>query len=196
MEQPCLRNVGVESVFVRIVEPLEAAVELFAERSTDQTDRVKFDVYVRDAHFALVSGATVLLNVADTIFHMDQVGKGRYVAEVENIVDEAIIATAQAEADGAFLGERTIAVNLPPARSEMANVELDSEFLRALAKRLNGKYFDIDDISGEITEMFEATTRVSSLSRMASVWPRWALLLALCLILGFNWFVRRAVGLV
>jgi hypothetical protein len=127
---------------------------------------------------------------------MDQIGQGHYVAEVDGVTDEAIIATAQAELDGVFLGERTIAVNLPPARSEMDNVELDSKFLQALAKRLDGRYFDAADVDSGITRMFEATRRVSRLNRMASVWPRWWLLLALCLLLSINWFVRRAIGLV
>lgn len=184
------------TAYVGRVTNLEAAVELFVERTADQASNVKFDVYVRDKWFAPVDGATVLLNVGAEVLRMDQAGQGRYVAEVEDMADEAIIATVEAELDGTFLGEKTVAVNLPLARSEMDNVELDSKFLRALAKRLHGKYFDADDIDKDVRQMFEAATPVSSLARMRSVWPTWLLLLALCLLLSVNWFTRRAIGLV
>ncbi|MHC4362447.1 MAG: hypothetical protein ACYSTZ_06435, partial [Planctomycetota bacterium] len=184
------------TAYVGRVTSLEAAVELFAERSGDRTDKVRFDAYVTNRGFAPAAGANVLLSFAEKVLQMDQIGQGHYVAEVEGVTDEAIVATAQAELDGVFLGERTIAVNLPPARSEMDNVELDRRFLKALAKRLDGRYLDAADVDDDLARMFEATRRISSVNRMASVWPRWWLLLALCLLLSINWFVRRAIGLV
>lgn len=178
------------------VTNLEATIELFAERANEQTDKIKFDAYVYDKSFNAVSEATVLLNIGEKVLHMDQVSRGHYVAEIEDIVDQSIIATVQAEFDGTFLGEKTIATNLPPARNEMANIELDTAFLRALAKRFGAEYFDADEVDKEVVEMFEAKTHVSSLSRMESIWPKWSLLLALCLILSINWFIRRAKGLI
>jgi hypothetical protein len=95
-----------------------------------------------------------------------------------------------------FLGEKTIAVNLPLPQTEMTNVEKDEKFLRALAKRLNGKYFDTKDVDENIARLFKAETRTEGISRMTSIWPAWPLLLVLCLILSVGWFLRRAVGLV
>lgn len=178
------------------VTNLEAAVELFAERLTGRTNKVRFDAYVSDESFAPVGGATVLLNVAGEVLRMDQVESGHYIAEIENFADEAVIATVQAEADGVFLGEKTTAVSLPLPRSEMDDVELDARFLQALAGRLGGSYFDADDVDENVAKMFEATTSVTSLSHMASVWPKWSLLLLLCGLLSINWFIRRAMGLV
>jgi len=160
------------------------------------TNKVKFDAYVYDKAFAPVTGANVLLSIGDEVLGMDQVARGHYAAEVENIKDQSIVATAQAEGNGTFLGEKTIAVNLPPTQTEMANVELDEKFLQALAKRLKGKYFYVGDIDGNVTQMFEVQTRVGSSTRMTSVWPTWPLLLVLCLLLSVSWFLRRAVGLV
>ena len=174
----------------------EAAIELFAERAAGQTNKIKFEAYVCDNSFAPVAGANVLLSIRDEVLSMNQVERGYYIVQIEDIHGQAIVATAQAELNGVFLGEKTIAVNLPPAKSEMTNVELDEKFLRELAGKLNGKYFYADDVGDDIEQMFEARTRVGSSRRMTSIWPGWPLLLVLCIILGVNWFLRRAIGLV
>jgi hypothetical protein len=116
--------------------------------------------------------------------------------EVEDVGDQTVVATAQAELNGAFLGEKTISANLPPARNEMTDVELDETFLKALAERLGGRYFHIDDIDRNISQVFEARMRSASTTRIASAWPNWPLLLILCLLLSVGWFLRRAIGLV
>ena len=174
----------------------EAAVELFAERAAGQTNKVKFEAYVCDNSFVPVAGANVLLNIRGKVFTMNQVDRGYYIAQVENVQDESIIATAQAEVDGVFLGEKTIAVNLPPVKSEMTNTELDEKFLRELTGRLNGKYFYVDDVGNDISKMFEAQTQVGSSRRITSIWPNWPLLFVLCIVLSISWFVRRAIGMV
>src|SRR4030042_303763 len=123
----------------------EAAIELFAERAAGQTNKIKFEAYVCDNSFVPVAGANVLLNMRDEVLRMSQVERGYYVAQVEDVQDQAIVATAQAEFNGVFLGEKTIAVNLPPVKTEMTNVELDEKFLRELARRL-----DCSDGSGRV----------------------------------------------
>jgi hypothetical protein len=95
-----------------------------------------------------------------------------------------------------FLGEKTIAVNLPPAKTEMTNIELDEKFLQALAKKVNAKYFYAGEIDENVAQMFEARASVGSSRRMTSIWPNWLLLLVLCVLLGASWFLRRAIGLV
>jgi len=184
------------TAYVGRVKSAEAAIELFAERVSGETSRVKFDAYVCDKMFAPVGSANVLLTVGDEVLSMDEVGGGYYAAEIEDIANEAVVATVEAEINGMFLGEKTIAVNLPQPETEMTNVELDEKFLQALAKKLGGKYFAAKDVDKNIAQMFEARTRSEGMSRMASIWPTWPLLLVLCLLLSFGWFLRRAVGLV
>ncbi|UCG57355.1 MAG: VWA domain-containing protein [Phycisphaerales bacterium] len=175
---------------------LEAGVELFAERANDRTNKVKFNAYVCDESFAPVAGANVLLRVAGQVLSMRPADRGRYVAEIEDVGNQTIVAAAQAETNGMFLGEKTIAANLPPAVGEMTNIELNEEFLRAFAKRLNGRYFHADDIDEDVAKLFEARRSLGTTTRMSSVWPNWPLLLILCLLLSTGWFLRRAIGLV
>jgi len=184
------------TAYVGRITNLEAGVGLFAERATDQTNKVKFNAYVCDKSFVPVTGANVLLNIADKVSIMNELGGGYYVAQIEDVKDQTIIATAQAEVNGIFLGEKTIAVNLPPAQSEMTNVELDEKFLRALAKKLNAGYLYADDIDKNVAQTFDAQTQTYTSRRMTSIWPSWLLLLVLCVFLSVNWFLRRAIGLV
>jgi len=174
----------------------EAAIELFAERAAGQANKIKFEAYVCDNSFVPVAGANVLLNMRDDVLRMNQVERGYYVAEVENVQDQSIVAMAQAEFNGVFLGEKTIAVNLPPVKTEMTNVELDEIFLRELAGKLNGRYFYADDVDGDTAKMFEAQMSVGSSRRMTSIWPAWPLLIVLCIVLSVSWLLRRAIGLV
>ena len=174
----------------------EAAIELFAERAAGQTNKIKFEAYVCDNSFVPVAGANVLLNMRDEVLRMIQVDRGYYIAEVGDVQDQSIVATAQAEVNGVFLGEKTIAVNLPPVKTEMTDVELDEKFLRELAGKLDGRYFYADDVGDDIAKMFEAQTLVGSSRRMTSIWPGWPLLVVLCMVLSASWLLRRAIGLV
>lgn len=174
----------------------EAGIELFAERIDGQPDTVKFQAYVCDDSFEPVAGANVLLSIGDKVLSMVQTGRGYYVAEIKGAHAQATVATAQAEVNGVFLGERTIAVNLPPTRTEMTTTDLDEAFLRALAKKVNGKYFHIDEIEGDPAQMLESRAGTATSRSLTSIWPNWLLLATLCALLSINWFLRRSIGLV
>ncbi|MBN2592588.1 MAG: hypothetical protein JXA81_03695, partial [Sedimentisphaerales bacterium] len=178
------------------VTAYEAGIELFAERIEGPTDKIKFEAYVCDNMFAPVDGANVLLSIRDKVLSMNQAEQGHYIVEVEDVHGQGIVATAQAELNGVFLGEKTVAVNLPPTEGEMTNIELDEKFLRELAGKLGGKYFYADEVSDDVGRMFEARSQVNISRSITSVWPGWTLLVVLCLILGVSWFIRRAIGLV
>ncbi len=186
---------GLTSHLSRTAGP-GAGVELFAERTGDETDKVTFSSYICDKFFAGVTGANVLLSVKDEVLYMNELGRGYYAVEVEDVGSRTIVATVQAEANGILLGEKTIAVSLPPAQTEMTDVALDERFLRALAKKINGKYFHAQDIPKNVVGMFEARRRTITSTRMQSIWPTWPLLAATCFLLTVSWFLRRRIGLV
>jgi hypothetical protein len=186
---------GLNAHLIRVTAR-EAGIELFAERLDGQTDSIKFEAYVCDSSFAPVDGANVLLNIRDKVLSMNQIKPGYYAVEAEDVHGHGIVATAQAELNGMFLGEKTVAVNLPPTKGEMTNIQLDEKFLRELAGKLGGEYFYADDVSNDIGQMFEAQARIGGTRSITNVWPSWPLLFALCVILGVGWYIRRAIGLV
>ncbi len=172
-----------------------SGIELFAERINDG-DKVKFSARVCDSSFTPVEQANVLLDIKAQVLTMEPTGKGYYIAEIDNVDIDTVIATAQAEVGGVFLGERTIAVNLPPHQTEMFDTQINEQFMQTLAERINGKYVYADDINRDITKMFEAQTHIGTSRSMTSVWPSWPLFLILCIILSMEWFLRRKKGLV
>jgi hypothetical protein len=173
-----------------------SGIELFVERSGDQEDKIKYSAFVCNSSFSPVEQANVLLNIKDNVLSMNPTGKGYYAAEVDESQSDTIIATVQAEFGGVFLGEKSIAVNLPPRKNEMTNTEFNEPFLQALAQQANALYIHEDKIDRDIVKIFDAQTYVGQSKRITSSWPKWPLLITLCLILFLEWFLRRAKGLV
>ncbi|MBN1359086.1 MAG: hypothetical protein JW993_00770 [Sedimentisphaerales bacterium] len=173
-----------------------AGIELFVERAVDNPKRAVFSAYVLDQEFRPVDQANVLLSVGERVVAMKPLGQGSYRAETEQGYSQSVVATVQAESNGIFLGERTIAATLPPIEDEMSDVRLDEPFLRELAQQAGARYVHIDDLDDSVAEVFVPTQQTGTTETVVSAWPRWPLLLALCALLSVNWFLRRAIGLV
>jgi len=171
-------------------------MELFVERTANDPRRVTFSACVLDEDYRPVDGANVLLDADGQTVSMQPVGRGRYTAEVEQGASESVVATVQAELHGTFLGERTIAANLPPVVDEMSQTDFDEEFLKALAQRLGARYVHVDDIDSGIAGTFAASRQTGSTQQVSSIWPRWSLLMVLFVLLSAKWFIRRSIGLV
>lgn len=173
-----------------------AGIELFAERTADDPARVAFHAQVMDESFEPLGGANVLLTVGDRVVVMEPTAQGSYRTVLDWGPAQSVVATAQAEIHGRFLGERTLATHLPPLHDEMSCVDLNEPFLRALVDRVGGRYVHIDELDADAGESFEAKRRIGTSESIRSVWPRWSVLTAICLLLSTGWFVRRAIGLV
>jgi len=173
-----------------------AGVELFAERMDDNAQRVEFNAYVVDKAFEPVVAANVLMTAGEQTVSMEPTGRGYYRATLDWGSAQSVVATAQAELNGSFLGERTLATNLPPVRDEMSCVDLDEPFLRALAERLRARYVHIEDLDEDAAKLFVPRHQIGVTETVNSVWPRWPVLVTLCLLLSAGWFIRRAIGLV
>ncbi len=173
-----------------------AGVELFVERAGDDSASVVFNAYLVDKAFRPAAGANVLLTAGEQVVSMEPTGPGYYRATVDWGLAQSVVATVQAELNGTFLGERTIAANLPPVRDEMACVDLDEPFLKSLADRVRARYVHIDNLDENAAKLFVPKHQVGVTETVTSVWPRWSLLLILCVLLSAGWFIRRAIGLV
>ncbi len=173
-----------------------AGVELFAERLADNPGCVRFSACVLDKTFKRVNQANVLLTFDEQVVSMKSTGQGYYTAEIDNVLSESIVARVQAESNGVFLGERTMATTLPPVRDEMSQTDLDEDFLKRLAERLGGTYVHIDEIDDTTANIFVPKQRAGTEETIVSTWPTWPLLVILCLLLSTKWFLRRAIGLV
>ena len=175
---------------------LEAGVELFVQRDITEQTRVNFDAYAYDENFSPIPEATVLLEFDGKVLCMDPVEDGHYAAQVDHVTDEAIVARAEAQKQGIFLGERTCAVTLPMPRGEMDQTVLDDVFLKNLAHQIGAQYLPAEAVDEQTVKQFRPTRPVVNISTLQSVWPRWSILLGLCGALTLIWFIRRMRGLV
>jgi hypothetical protein len=173
-----------------------SGIDLFIERKADNPRRAAFTARVLDKSFRPADAANVLLSVGSDVVAMNPLGQGRYAAELDIGPTQSIVARIQAESGGAFLGERTVAANLPPVRDEMSDVRLDEDFLKALAAQVGAKYVHVDDLDDHAREAFKAGRQVGTTQTIRSVWPTWPLLVTVCALLAVKWFLRRAIGLV
>ncbi len=173
-----------------------AGVELFVERGADDPRHLAFTAYVVDKTFEPVAGANVLLTIGDAVVSMEPTGPGYYRTALDWGSRQSVIASAQAEINGLFLGERTVATNLPAVRDEMSCVDLDEPFLQDVASRVRGRYLHIDEIDGRTAKLFVPKHQIGVTETVSSIWPRWPALVALCVLLSAGWFVRRGIGLV
>lgn len=185
---------GLTAYLGRTTE-LEAGIDLFAKRKADEPRTVQFDAYVYNKAFDLVSGANVLLDMGGAVLRMDQTAPGHYVAEIKNLADESIVARAEGELNGVFLGQKTLTSTLPLPHSEMDEVELDEAFLGALAKRIGGQYHRADMLDENAPALFDAPRQTTLRGALDPVWPSWPVLISLCVWLTALWVIRRAVGL-
>jgi hypothetical protein len=173
-----------------------SGIDLFVERKADNPRQAVFTARVLDKTFRPADIANVLLSVGQEVVVMKPLGQGRYGAELDIGPAQSMVARVQAESSGVFLGERTVAANLPPVQDEMSDVRLDEDFLRALAAQTGAKYVYVDDLDDHAGEAFKPGRLVGTVQTIRSVWPTWPLLTILCLLLAVKWFLRRAIGLV
>lgn len=185
---------GLTSYLAR-VSVREAGMELFVRRDPEDPSTVRFDADLFDRHFSRVSGASVLLSVGEQTIRMDEMETGRYTTAIENYTEESVVATAEAEVQGVFLGEKRIAVTLPLPKGEMDRIERDRRFLQELAEKSQARYVDAENIPADIADTFAATSTIRRAGQMQSIWARWPLLIVMCLLLTSVWFIRRAKGL-
>jgi len=171
-------------------------VALFAERANEDPGTVVFNAYVVDKAFQPAAGANVLLTAGERVVSMEATGPGYYRASVDLGPAQSVVATVQAELNGTFLGERTVAANLPPVRDEMSCIDLNEPFLRSLADRVGARYVHLDSLDRDAAKLFVPKHQIGVTETVTSVWPRWSLLMILCLLLSAGWFIRRAIGLV
>ncbi|MFH1743324.1 MAG: vWA domain-containing protein [bacterium] len=174
----------------------DAGVELFAERIPEEPNNVRFSAFVFDSQFRPVQNAVVLLDVEKDVTRMDDVGEGKYLAEIPSMYCEGILVHVEAEQAGTYLGESTLSAYLPLPRSEMDNIQKDRTFMENVAQKIGATYIDVSDIDTQTGKLFPATRDVSATSNVVSVWRTWIVFLVLCSILTLIWFIRRAIGLV
>jgi hypothetical protein len=154
-----------------------------------------FHARVTDEQFRPVERANVLVTLGQHAVPLHPIGQGMYSGQVQNMNQGSFLATVQAERRGRFLGERSVAVNLAPAPTEMTDVQLDESFLRQLTRHYQGQYLNIDEVPTDLGRRFTGQDRRREAPGLVAIWPSWYLFILLCGLLSASWFIRRSLGL-
>lgn len=173
----------------------ESRIDLVAKEDP-ATGRVDMEALVRDIDYQPVDKATVLLDVAGTVYRMQGHGPGRYAVRLDQAPARSFLVTVKAETGGRFLGEKVSAIDLPERADEMTRTQSNKAFLKTLAQHTQATYMDLEDFDRKHLEGFAQSRTVERKIDLVSIWARWPLLSGLCAILILNWFLRRAWGMV
>ena len=170
-------------------------IEVFVQRAQDGPDLI-FEAFVTDQAYVPAQRATVLLEFDDIITTMREAMPGTYMAKIPNFQGNSVFARVRAEHRGLYLGEKSVAVELDDIRHEMDDTRCDKEFLRILCAHLDAEYIEAGQIGPKTFGRFQSYRADGHDRQLQRIWPRWWVLVLLCLILALQWFLRRAKGLI
>lgn len=186
---------SVLTSYVGQISADESRIEL-AARPDSQNKNLIFEAIVRDMQFKPVDNANVLMEIDGDIIKLEQISPGRYSGQVGNIQGQSVLVNVKAESGGKFLGRKSMVIDIPQRRDEMARVEANKDFLKSLAKEHGIGYMDINEVDGKTADIFRAFRFTDDRAEIISMWHRWPIVLLLCGLLTMYWFARRASSLV
>jgi hypothetical protein len=173
----------------------QSHIEVFVKRAKDTPDLI-LETCVTDQDYAPAQRATVLLEFDDSIVTMQEAMPGTYMAKIPNFHGNSVFARIRAEHRGLYLGDKSVAVELDEIRHEMDDTRCDKAFLRTLCDHVGAEYVDAERIGSETFDRFRSYRAGAQDRQLRRIWPRWRVLVLLCLILVLQWFLRRAKGLI
>ncbi len=186
--------------------PDPVTIELERE-SYSPGENVTLHLEVRDSTFVPHKNANVTVKIttpegqavslfASADLAAERVGDlARYVASYEAGVEGLYQVEALAhDKQGHFLGKAESAFFVEPSQAELANADLQAPMLQRLAEITNGKYFHVSEASALPDAIKVARSSFSKLTEH-DLWDAPIFFLAVVLLLGVEWFVRRTKGL-
>lgn len=178
-----------------------------ARESYSPGENVTLHLEVRDSTFVPHKNANVTVKITSPEGHAaslfasadlaaERVGDlAKYVASYEAGVEGLYHVEVLAhDKQGHFLGKAESAFFVEPSQAELANADLQAPVLQRLAEITNGRYFHVSE-AGALPDAIQVAR--SSFSKLTEhdLWDAPIFFLAVVLLLGAEWFVRRAKGL-
>ncbi len=114
-----------------------------------------------------------------------------YEAGVEGLYQVEVLAH---DKQGHFLGKAESAFFVEPSQAELANADLQAPVLQRLAEITNGRYFHVSEAEALPDAIKVARSSFSKLTEH-DLWDAPIFFFVIVLLLGLEWFVRRAKGL-
>ncbi len=186
--------------------PDPVTIEMERE-SYSPSENVTMHIEVMDSTFVPYKNANVSMKIttpdnqsvtllASTDLAAERTGElakyvGNYEAGLEGIYQVEVLVH---DKQGHFLGKAESAFFVEPSQAELANADLQAPVLQRLAELTNGRYFHVRE-AGALPDAIKVAR--SSFSKLTEhdLWDAPILFFAITLLLGVEWFIRRAKGL-
>jgi hypothetical protein len=117
-------------------------------------------------------------------------GNGRYEGSFVPLTPGRYIIKSEAWRNNINLGKDEIELVVTTVNSEFLNTKQNHRFLKKLAVKTGGKYFDEKD-SGDIIKYINLKPEIKRESETVELWNRLPFLLIIIVLLSLEWFIRK-----
>ncbi len=165
-------------------------------------EQVEFDAQVYDAAFNPVSDAQVKIQVSSNNEKynviLSSLGNGLYEGSITLKKAGDYSFSGSAVRDGKKIGEDKGRFNIGEVDIEMVNPGMNYEFLRLLAGRTGGKFYNASNYK-QLFSRLEQITKSSAKEKISvseiSLWSNEWLMALVILIFALEWFIRKRSGM-
>ena len=165
-------------------------------------EEVEFIGQVYDATFNPVSDAEVKVSVINkgekSEIILNSVGNGLYEGTFQTNKAGDYSFSGEAKSDNLKLGTDAGSFNIGEVDIEMVNPRMNFEFLKSLADRTGGEYFDQNNFAGLfplLKRINESASKEKMLTSEINLWSTEWLMAAIILLFAIEWFLRKRAGM-
>ena len=165
-------------------------------------EEVEFTGQVYDATFNPVSDAEVKVNITSngekSEIILNSVGNGLYEGTFQTNKPADYSFSGEANLDKLKLGTDAGSFNIGEVDIEMVNPRMNYEFLKSLADRTGGEYFDqknFAELFPLLKKINEGASKEKLVTSEISLWSTEWLMVAIILLFAAEWFLRKRAGM-
>lgn len=165
-------------------------------------EEVEFTAQIYDDAFNPVSDAEVKVRVKNDNdkfeLNLNSLGNGLYEGVLQTNKPGNYSFTGEAKLNNRLLGNDNGLFNIGEIDIEMMNPRMDYEFLNTLANVSGGKYFNPEQYKSLFNLLRDLNNKSSKEkidTKEYSLWSNEFLMIAIILLFGIEWFVRKREGM-
>lgn len=165
-------------------------------------EEVEFTAQIYDDAFNPVSDAEVKVKVKNENdkfeLNLNSLGNGLYEGVLQANKPGNYSFVGEAKLNNKLLGSDNGLFNIGEIDIEMMNPGMDYEFLNTLANVSGGKYFDIDQYNSlfkRLSELNNKSSKEKIETKEYALWSNEFLMMAIIILFGIEWFVRKREGM-
>lgn len=163
---------------------------------------IEFTAQIYDDAFNPISESEVKVKVKndedDFELNLNSLGNGLYEGVLQTNKPGNYSFIGEAKLNNKLLGSDKGLFNIGEVDIEMMNTSMDYEFLNSLANISGGEYFNVDDSKSLFKLLSELNLKSSKEkidTKEYSLWSNEFLMIAIILLFGIEWFIRKREGM-